>query len=209
MTGARISDPQQWNMYTYTRNNPLQFVDPDGKDIRLAHGADVDNLIRVLASAYTKSDFRPMFNQLASSKNSFVVTNADILQDPNKNTVEEGNNVPKGTDPDKPVSDTNPMSVDTITLDNHFVLGEGVTNYGHDFVVGHEFDHAVDIDRNPVDAIKRHNDPQGQKAQEDAANKKGEKVGTEKSSMTVQQATEAVKKALGCTTSSTGTTTCK
>ncbi len=28
-------DPQQWNMYSFTRNNPLIYIDPDGKELRL------------------------------------------------------------------------------------------------------------------------------------------------------------------------------
>ncbi len=33
---AFISDPQGFNKYVYTRNNPLTFVDPDGEDFELA-----------------------------------------------------------------------------------------------------------------------------------------------------------------------------
>ena len=27
------ADPQSWNLYTYTRNNPLKYVDPDGRGL--------------------------------------------------------------------------------------------------------------------------------------------------------------------------------
>jgi len=33
MTAERIADPQRINLYAYARNNPLLYVDPDGKDI--------------------------------------------------------------------------------------------------------------------------------------------------------------------------------
>jgi len=32
----KLVDPQQWNMLSYVRENPLRFVDPDGKAIRLS-----------------------------------------------------------------------------------------------------------------------------------------------------------------------------
>ena len=38
MTRARIGDPQQWNLYAYTRNNSLKYFDPDGRDRQLAAG---------------------------------------------------------------------------------------------------------------------------------------------------------------------------
>src|SRR5262249_33994636 len=31
----RLLDPQQWNMYSYTRNSPLIFIDPDGKELTI------------------------------------------------------------------------------------------------------------------------------------------------------------------------------
>jgi RHS repeat-associated protein len=33
-----ISEPQNWNRYAYTRNNPLNFFDPDGRETKLAVG---------------------------------------------------------------------------------------------------------------------------------------------------------------------------
>jgi RHS repeat-associated protein len=32
---ARLLDPQRLNLYTYVRNNPLHYVDPDGRDMQL------------------------------------------------------------------------------------------------------------------------------------------------------------------------------
>jgi len=34
MTRQRISDPQQWNLYAYVRNNPLAYIDPDGRELK-------------------------------------------------------------------------------------------------------------------------------------------------------------------------------
>jgi RHS repeat-associated protein len=39
-SATRLADSQRWNLYAYTRNNPLRYVDPDGRD------ADVPNPAR-------------------------------------------------------------------------------------------------------------------------------------------------------------------
>ena len=36
-----ITDPQSWNKYSYTRNDPLIFVDPDGKDFGLPSWSEI------------------------------------------------------------------------------------------------------------------------------------------------------------------------
>ena len=34
LSNQRMFDPQQWNMYSYSRNNPLSMIDPDGREVR-------------------------------------------------------------------------------------------------------------------------------------------------------------------------------
>ena len=34
-----LVDPQRWNRYAYARNNPLRYVDPDGRAVMLANAA--------------------------------------------------------------------------------------------------------------------------------------------------------------------------
>ena len=45
---GRPAAPQTWNRYAYGRNNPLKFVDPDGKDgiARIALNQDIDDLLQ-------------------------------------------------------------------------------------------------------------------------------------------------------------------
>src|SRR5690606_35084409 len=50
---ARPRDPQQFNLYSYVRNNPLAFVDPDGEEIlHLGEAAvkDLESRIKILKS---------------------------------------------------------------------------------------------------------------------------------------------------------------
>lgn len=43
----RLSDPQQWNLYAYARNNPLKYVDPNGMDITVTGNATDEYLKRL------------------------------------------------------------------------------------------------------------------------------------------------------------------
>ena len=53
---ARISDPQQWNKYSYVRNSPFVYVDPDGRDLHIV----VTNFVvgESYVNRYTASEIR-------------------------------------------------------------------------------------------------------------------------------------------------------
>ena len=70
MTRHRIGDPQQWNLYAYTRNNPLKYIDPDGRDLRLASGVsgkDRQYLIQNLARLYSTDKGRSYIERVDRS----------------------------------------------------------------------------------------------------------------------------------------------
>ena len=47
---AHLSDPQSFNRYIYTRDNPLLYIDPDGKDFEKA----AQDLLGFAKSLYVK-----------------------------------------------------------------------------------------------------------------------------------------------------------
>jgi RHS repeat-associated protein len=47
MASARASNPQTWNRYAYTLNNPLRYVDPDGMDVPAECAKDPNCTIKV------------------------------------------------------------------------------------------------------------------------------------------------------------------
>ncbi len=44
---GRLADPQQFNLYTYTRNSPLKFIDPTGEEIALTGKTEADRQIEL------------------------------------------------------------------------------------------------------------------------------------------------------------------
>jgi RHS repeat-associated protein len=46
VTPGRMQDPQQFNLYSYVRNNPLRYVDPDGETLRIS--GDVNEALKQL-----------------------------------------------------------------------------------------------------------------------------------------------------------------
>jgi RHS repeat-associated protein len=65
MSKQRMLDPQQWNMYQYSRDNPISMFDPDGREVTTAlTGQDYKDLINALAQSYRKESFRSAFKKL-------------------------------------------------------------------------------------------------------------------------------------------------
>jgi RHS repeat-associated protein len=65
----RMFDPQQWNMYSYVRNNPLIAFDPDGKELKL---------IIVNSSKYSDSTMRNVGQRIAASLTKAGVLNVSV-----------------------------------------------------------------------------------------------------------------------------------
>jgi RHS repeat-associated protein len=79
----RLFDPQQFNLYTYVRNNALRYIDPTGREIQLAPGmnpSDVAATLALLATQYQKEAQRGIILNAASTaiKNTFGVTNVGV-----------------------------------------------------------------------------------------------------------------------------------
>ncbi|HNY42358.1 MAG TPA: RHS repeat-associated core domain-containing protein, partial [Bryobacteraceae bacterium] len=94
MTRARIFDPQQWNLYSYVRNNPLAYIDPDGRDLRII----VTNVPvgRSYVNRYTGREMRanPRLQQVRENVSTFrmILSNdtgstrmTEVTRDTNRN----------------------------------------------------------------------------------------------------------------------------
>jgi len=110
----RAFDPQQWNMYSYTRNSPLTFVDPDGKELKLASGmskADQSRVTKALVEVYRKPGGAARIEHLAASDMKFVIGTGPLYGEGYGKTEPSGQ---KGHDTGK--IDRSSVTV-TITLD--------------------------------------------------------------------------------------------
>lgn len=62
-------DTQLWNRYAYARGGPFKFIDPDGRDIRIAEGGNAKILTKLLVQTAMRPTGRATLEKLASNRN--------------------------------------------------------------------------------------------------------------------------------------------
>jgi hypothetical protein len=107
-------DPQQWNMYSYARNNPLKYTDPDGRELQLATGmskTDEQRVTKSLVEVYRKPGGAQRIERLAGSSIKYTVGSGDLKGEGYGLTQERGER-------DRATGKVDPSSISvTITVD--------------------------------------------------------------------------------------------
>lgn len=73
--------PQRWNRYAYTLNNPVNFVDPDGREIVSATGtsaAHEKRIVSAMARAMRNPSFSQRITELEASSIIFIVGSGNL-----------------------------------------------------------------------------------------------------------------------------------
>ena len=82
-----LVDPQRWNRYAYSRNNPLRYVDPDGREVELS-GSDSFKMAYQTAKASLSSHNAALIREIESKEAGKVVLRESMTFDVNANVTE-------------------------------------------------------------------------------------------------------------------------
>ena len=81
-----LADPQRWNRYAYARNNPLKFVDPDGREVELS-GSDSFKMAYQTAKASLSSHSAALIREIESKEVGKVVVRETTTFDVDTNVT--------------------------------------------------------------------------------------------------------------------------
>jgi len=82
-----LLDPQRWNRYAYARNNPLKFVDPDGREVELS-GSDSFKIAYQTAKASLSFHNAALIREIESKEVGKVVVRESTTFDVNANVTD-------------------------------------------------------------------------------------------------------------------------
>jgi RHS repeat-associated protein len=137
----KLFDPQQWNGYAYSKNNPLRFMDPSGMYVTTCKDGDK-------ACAKNASDFEKSRQRDLKSKDASVRGAAGAYGDPGKAngvTVTWGN-PGKGDAGGTVVTGLHNNGDGTFSAEATVTLRSGQSGAELDATVGHEGQHVEDAD---------------------------------------------------------------
>ena len=91
-----ILDPQRWNRYAYGRNNPLRYVDPDGKEIALAANlskGEAKFIVNALTQIAARPSGREALTALINDPNRIVFGVGSVNDPANVDAARKGETV--------------------------------------------------------------------------------------------------------------------
>jgi RHS repeat-associated protein len=155
ITRKRMIDPQQWNMYSYVRNNPLGYVDPDGRELKPADVQLDAALTRAMKSETVRTALAPYMGK----DHDLVIKRGTLRNDPMEpnrkelglTSAERGGGI-KTCSPDCGAPSPITLKNATITIDDSVKEGKGHDQL--DGVLKHEISHANDDVKDPAGSLK-------------------------------------------------------
>ncbi|MCK4766075.1 MAG: RHS repeat-associated core domain-containing protein [Candidatus Aminicenantes bacterium] len=83
---AAIANPQLWNLYAYCRNNPITYLDPDGRKIKITQGQYHDEIKNAVDIGKATQSGQPLFQKLESDPRIITLKGGTIAAQNNKVT---------------------------------------------------------------------------------------------------------------------------
>ena len=80
-----LVDPQRWNRYAYARNNPLKYVDPDGRELKWATSlstSDRERLVKIVVDVVRREEGRAIVERLATDPQVVEIGARSVGDDP-------------------------------------------------------------------------------------------------------------------------------